>query len=403
MFTLKYRNICLLILISLSSCTSNRREAQVISADSTAMMEIKLVAPEGRHQDNSFFALVDSIMLIPLETDSTFLLGSVAEVRCVQDTLFVLSASSSPALLVFDAHGNKLFALNQRGRGPAEFADITSFMVSNRYIILFDDSKAVLLFFDRSGKYLFQRDTHAYGVALLGSDMLVEYDGANQLDLTDFYGKKRNSFQIGTRGIESIDPEYFAVSGSSLLFVEKVSQTIYKVTPESLTSYMHIDLGPNQIPDGYYKNFSGAPPNNMYMNLYQKTMLGTEYSILNGYGCNESWEYILTGHKMLGRCFFREKATGCVFLLPPRLTDDDQGFQYLTWVPSGSFGDFFITAANPDRLLSLAVADDLHSPMLKRLQQKIRGLNIDDDSNPVLMFYRLSSSSAPKSSSNINK
>jgi len=92
-----------------------------------------------------------------------------------------------------------------------------------------------------------------------------------------------------------------------------------------------------------------------------------------------------------------------VFLLPPRLTDDDQGFQYLTWVPSGSFGDFFITAANPDRLLSLAVADDLHSPMLKRLQQKIRGLNIDDDSNPVLMFYRLSSSSAPKSSSNINK
>ena len=120
---MKHKNLPIIILISFafSFCSSPDMEEVVVNySDSIAGLT----------------KVVDSICLIPLETDSEHLLGSAVELIPADDT-YVVADLQNGAMFRYSAEGRFLNSIGHKGRGPAEYARLQSVQNYSGDIIAF--------------------------------------------------------------------------------------------------------------------------------------------------------------------------------------------------------------------------------------------------------------------------
>ena len=370
------------------SCSSNKSRHK----EEGEFAEILFDNKETDRQTTEFFELIDSIFVVDLQVENNFLLGSISRVHLTEDRIYVSDNTNAKVLYVYDRQGNPLFQVGRQGRGPGEYIGIRDFIITAEHIILFDDSNAYLLVYNKEGKFQYKWETDAYDVGMIDDRTLVEHDGAGTLTVKNLEGEDLRSFSLNFQGIEAVDGACFSTWNDRLSFIDLINQRVYRISPDSIVPYAFLNLGSWQLPLNYYKSFQGEAPQNMYLNVYQKTSFETNFGLFADYQENASWEYYRFTVKMLPRSVYRHKASGKTLLLEWPLSKNNIDAGFLSLGVGGSIAavnDFFVISTNPGKISDFLETDQIKNPMLLRLQERVRSMNISLDSNPLLLFYRL--------------
>lgn len=340
--------------------------------------------------------LVDSIALVELQIGDGFLLGDISQISFTEDRIYVLDGTSNiNQLYVYSRSGVPLFRVGHKGRGPGEYIEIRSFLVSSEYIFVHDDTMSNVLVYDLNGVFQYQWENKRYpwDIAMLDDHTLVEHDGAGTLTFTDLKGEPLRSLSVDTKGIADIAIS-FTYQDDILDFIDPVNQNVWQVTVDSLVPYRHINFGKWQTPRDYYEQFQGKPPVNLFQYVRQQTGFNTDYALFTGFRDSSAWEFYIISMKMLPfNYLYRNKATGRTFFVKFGTGgegDYDEGFKTLG-IGSflASFGDMIVKSITPVRLLEFRDDDRVSDPMLVRLQNRVKKMNIREDDNNLLLLYRL--------------
>ncbi|MCL2561618.1 MAG: 6-bladed beta-propeller [Rikenellaceae bacterium] len=379
------------IALCASLCFACNRQSKELSLFTEVFIDHKNV---GR-QTAELVDLVDSVFVIPLRSREDFLMGNITNIHITEDRIYILDDSKSKTLTVHDLDGNPLFRVGRSGRGPAEYLGIGGFLVTPEHIMLLDGQMDRMLVYDAYGVYQYYFESEADAVGLVNDTIFVEHDGAGGFAFRNMKGDVLRNASLDFRGIEAIDWNNFSYQGDNLNFLDIINQRVYRVTPDSLMPHRQVHLGRWQVSANYYDAFRGSAPTNMFANVYQQTLIfsNNDHGMLLRYRENSVWESYNFQVKFLPRMAYRHKASGRTLLLgAPSLGEDYEPAFQLLYVLGSVFTtheDFFVTSVLPGRALEFAESENVENAMLLRLQKRILDMEISEDDNPLLLFFRL--------------
>ena len=101
----------------------------------------------------SIFDIVDSISVVPLETNDSCLIASVDQIALKDDKLYILDARQG-IFFCFNNAGKFLFRISNKGQGPDEYQYIESFDISNSGEIYLLEPWGNIYHFDSTGMFI---------------------------------------------------------------------------------------------------------------------------------------------------------------------------------------------------------------------------------------------------------
>lgn len=364
-------------------------------------IEVTFSVDDPAGQTRELFDHIDSIYVVQLHDNGRFLLSDhLNNIHFANDRIYAsFGDSENKGLFVFDNFGNPLFQVGYQGRGPGEYVSMYDFLVTLDNILILDGDSERMLVYDDKGVYRRSWETSAVHAGAVDDETVAEYDGEGLLTLRDLKGKELRSFQLDVKGVINITRPCFEYHGKTLAFVEFIGNNVYHVTPEALVPYTHLSFGPWQVPSDFYDRFSVAGQPNDYTSVFHSTLSGgpnSQYGMLAGFTETAVWEiYSFTAEVFFPRRVFRNKETGRTLLLPLYFweeVDYDEGFKALSIVGDGidaSKGDFFVMQLSHRNALAFIAEERIENPMLLRLQEEMKGMDLAWSENPMLLFFRL--------------
>jgi hypothetical protein len=129
------------------------------------------------------------------------------------------------------------------------------------------------------------------------------------------------------------------------------------------------------------------------VNVRQRTGFDGNYGLFTGFRESSIWETYIFIVKMLPQVLYRNKATGRTFLVKFNTRGNgnyDEGFKTLgVGSVMGSLGDMFVMAVSPLKLMKFRDDDRVADPMLVRLQERVKKMDIREDNNNLILLYRI--------------
>ena len=151
------RILIVFFLIIFCSCA---RKRSVDSDNSNHVLLIDLLT-ESRSKVTKLSEFAQKIDYIPLQTTKSSLIGPfVLKIVNVDNRIYFKNGGLDGGILCFDVDGKFLFRLQNKGRGPEEYASITDFDVSsdNKMLtILSSSSHKLLVYGITDNGFAFQR------------------------------------------------------------------------------------------------------------------------------------------------------------------------------------------------------------------------------------------------------
>ncbi len=120
-------------------------------------------------------SIYDSVRYIKLETKKECLIGNVNDLLLGDSTIVVFDKRIAQAAFLFDYNGHYLGQLSKMGRGPHEYLRISDVALFDGKIVLLDDVKGKMMFFDERGHYLHEIDSKIFAraVEFIDSDNIL--------------------------------------------------------------------------------------------------------------------------------------------------------------------------------------------------------------------------------------
>lgn len=147
-FNTKVYFILSLALLS-QSCNKNRQDP-----------EFKTFSIQSdEYRDFLLSQLVDTLFVVPLETKSNALIGSISKVETTNDLIFVLDNSIAEALFIYDWNGNLVKSFHGTGEGPMEFLRVGNFYLNEKRKSIFiqDNSLGKIVEFSFDGQFISEK------------------------------------------------------------------------------------------------------------------------------------------------------------------------------------------------------------------------------------------------------
>ena len=151
----KYLFVCLFISI-FSSCVKEKKEKSI---NAEALMNVSLDLEMEKLQ--SVDAYIDTMFMVPLETTDNALLGSNVEIH-IYDSLIYAHSLRSPSIFIYDMEGKLKRTFERKGEGPEEYLDIEDFFLKDDKIYIYCRGLRCLKQYDLNGKYLKELDLSTY-------------------------------------------------------------------------------------------------------------------------------------------------------------------------------------------------------------------------------------------------
>lgn len=133
----------LIMLIFISSCSQS-------PSDKYLVMEIDLSNPKEKLPLSSF---TDSVRSYRLELPSPYFWGIVNEMVMVDSLLFLVDKKQS-IIFVFHRDGRFSHTIGQRGEGPQEYRNVTSFFIGESNAFICDMGSRKIYYYRFDGKYM---------------------------------------------------------------------------------------------------------------------------------------------------------------------------------------------------------------------------------------------------------
>ena len=247
-------NVCSLITlgICLTSCTQDCDKFETITIDID------------NHRYVTKDDIIEKVDFIRLETTEDNIISNVSYLHFYKDKVIVTDNYKANAIFVFNKDGKFLNRISNYGNGPHEYLDITDVDVTpSGLIVIKDNVKDVLLFFDTDGNFVKEREDIEGGMELAFIDehsiafdtftshaptkekfkgaSLAVCDGDNNIQY--LFGEniaEENVFNVRR-------PKCLYRYGNKTYFAPHWDKNIYEVTTDSIIAKYRIEFKPDDV------------------------------------------------------------------------------------------------------------------------------------------------------------
>jgi hypothetical protein len=384
------RNLCILLLAFLIlSCQSSIKKTETGGTIAVDIDNVKRLR---------FSDIFDEVDYTPLETNDSFLIGTVERLRIFEDHICLLSDKS---LHIFDAKtGKGDLKLSKLGSGPGEYQSLYDVFIdkSAGRIELLDMNAKRIQNYDLKGTFLnstvlpfmsfsFVKDTDAtywFYNNQMSSDITqskVIYYDVNKEDIVKAY------FPID----KHLSGYFFVVEGNNFVkdkngvfYFSCPSNSIYhldgKSDPETIFT---IDFGQHTVPQEFYDHHFAD-----IMEFAQEANKHEYVYFINNFSCNS--DYVFLSFFVDRKCFWslHEITTGRTYTASI-LEDDFNFLNYLSLdygnIPCALTDEYLYFLISSEQFLSLKwkTGDEESRSMANKYY-------LDEQSNPILVKCKLS-------------
>ncbi len=300
--------------------------------------EIDIDAPR-----TDFFAAIEHIEIIRLEETQNSLVPSLRWYFKTPNGFGVPIKKDTPySIALFDVNGNYKNVINNYGRGPKEFRNISDVWFNNGKIELFSGWSRKLHRYSETGEYI-ETIKAGYNETINGGEMMPYKGGyifeqinpSSYYTPINYYGVHFTDKKLNTMGKDAFinDPKRFPANGEGHL--SQLDQAVFYRKPHTDTVYQVIDakVYPRFKFDFGEQWLWSDPKSNKSMNRDIKVMLEgkTPYDVLPYIGQN----YIVIGYRLdtkPERKGIIDRGTGKFSRFDMRKEDkEDYDMKFLEW------------------------------------------------------------------------
>ena len=214
----------------------------------------------------SFF--VDTMELIPLETNDENMIGEITRLIFYDDKYYVRATNGmqNGQLFVFDKTGNYLRKIGEKGGGPGEYLEFKDFTITHDGKIVLADYQRLLIY-DSKGEFLYStkvdRSFFANEILPIGENEILAFHSLpgllnnNMLSKISKEGVNKLFFNRGQ--IEALKCSFlttwrsFVLADSSYYLKYPFCDTIFSISKDKdlneITATYSIDYGKKKRPD----------------------------------------------------------------------------------------------------------------------------------------------------------
>lgn len=392
--------ILILSCLLLISCTQRSRDTYVLNVIKNATLMKK--TDSDYHiidVDNAVKTSMDSVVLkldyiSYLQLDSSDLIGEIDKILIYDEKIYILDAYITEKVFIFDKKGHLLNIIDDKGQGPNEYTGLSGMSIDydKKELCLNDRLAMKKLYFDLNGKFIRKENS----ISCFYMNILDGFT-VNQLAYQQSFSKDINYHIVSTlldsvycKGFpyEPIQKHYIVSknavynSNNELLFVPTLSDTVYHIKSFSEYCIRYVIQHNRSIWNKHKEELTYNEINNFikqdgytaFGGLFYETSKYIYFTMdreLNDfvakvyclYDKDKNQAYELDGKDIK---IFNE-------IVPPNIIALD--------------GETFVSSFDPYRIKEILSGDEkclIKNDVLKAIINKS-----DENSNPVLVFYKL--------------
>jgi hypothetical protein len=99
----------------------------------------------------------DTVTFVKLSNDPDALVGDINKISIHNNCIYVLDRYKTKSLKKFAMNGDFITAIGKRGEGPEEYVESTDFIVFNDEVIVCDQFKSDLKYYDLDGRFKYRK------------------------------------------------------------------------------------------------------------------------------------------------------------------------------------------------------------------------------------------------------
>jgi hypothetical protein len=344
-----------------------------------------LVMPEKVSESISFNKYFELESIIPIETNNESLITVIKKVICCKDKIIILTRDDSNIFIIDAYSGNVETKIDRIGNGPGESKTIMdiAFDEQSDNILVFNDYNK-LLYFTLQGDFI--RDEK---VNDLYENIVCDHGNIffyNKLDgygsypyLVDIYNlKNKNREQIGVNTKVNFPARNY---GQQIV----KSKKIWFSSPLGFEMY---DVNDTIMESPYKLQMAGPPITDELIGL-SATDMRSFFKHIRGegiiYGISSIRE---TDHFLI----FKSNMPGLFFFQKDNLTtywenvfDKQLGIDLTNYYPHEGNDNRIMFIVQPNEWLKRRITN---TDISHELKEKIDSIVVQDDDNPILLFYR---------------
>ncbi|QEC52465.1 6-bladed beta-propeller protein [Anseongella ginsenosidimutans] len=292
----------------LTACGNSGKERDSLLAvsDSESLYKVSIDIDTLVERHISLSSVMKDSKLIKLETSDECMLGRVQSVQIFDEKLFIGDAEGT--VLAFDMDGQFLFKLGNKGKGPGEYINVTSWYIDGikNQVVLLDNAQHKLLFFSGDGEFVSEENfssVYSSDAVPAGKSQVIFYNDFNHANRdTPFalmvYDLESKEMVATAFPIEWVEPgsylseSPFAKDGNNIYFKQCHSYQVFRINTASNTGgidiqpYFEVDFGEQNLPAGFMtKEFDNKRMDMVENEIYKqkKYIRNVEYDMTTDY------------------------------------------------------------------------------------------------------------------------
>lgn len=251
----------------LVGCSRDSNKINVASPNNKSVSLVSVQHLPNRTISGSNF--IESVNLLPLETNKNCLLSDIQKIIQIHDTLVVLAGLGNAGVFAFkSSDGSFLHAFGRKGRGPGEYKTVldVSYHQNSGGISILDEAGKVILF-NLKGEFIKEFKIPSYPsnlVSFPNGDILIAF---NQRKATLDDPKMRLVYQDKDmkeifRSFPYIPNQPFSTRNFSFTAIQKgffylqdLCDTVYRIDSTGIKAKYYIDFGKFKLDQSIFKKF----------------------------------------------------------------------------------------------------------------------------------------------------
>ncbi|MCI1785596.1 MAG: 6-bladed beta-propeller [Bacteroidales bacterium] len=232
--------------------------------------------------------LTSSIELVPLESDSTHLLGAEPELFLFGKD-YITADKMNCRIYRYSSDGRFLNSIGAKGNGPGEYANIADVQITGDSVFVFS-GQGKMAEYDPEGTLISSSDTLDSGMQsyIAENGILTYYGYGSGKDYRMSY-KKDSLFkkfldtEAKVLNFSPGSPVFSKTSDGDVAILDSYNPVIYKFKSGTIEPYLKFDFGKYAIQEAFFK----------YDDAFKamQFLLSTDFAIMNRYFENTEYKF----------------------------------------------------------------------------------------------------------------
>lgn len=370
----------LFIILLICSCTNSK-------SDKNDNINSILIKDSDLNKKYKLSEIIDSVLLIPLETNDSCLIGNISKILMVGDTICILDGKVN-RILYFDKQGKFISAISHMGRAPFEYLSLDDFCrLNNGNIAVINSSIKKLIIYNSKGEGVDVQKLPFFADALEQlNDSILVFNGSSFEDRIILWNYKQqriiNSYIKYDKRFSRRILKPFTKYGEEVFWRQNFHSELFKVDENKLYKVRKVDFGKHSFKGEVVQGAMGLyilPSNVAEIYYYTET---PNYIVFR-FSCEDLSEnpYFV---------FHSKNSKQNIVLNEVNFIDDMIYYPTPPQVVIDAPEERFISILTPSFWFNYLEKEELHHVKHKNfniLKEQIKNIHFSD--NPVIAIYTL--------------